>query len=742
MVTTTKPSSADMFALRDPKSVSFEDWPNAPGLLGLREERGPVEMKVSGEIPAWAAGSLFRTGPGESEIRGTPTGTLKISHWFDGLGHAHRFDIIPAPPAAAAAELENNGNSTRNQKTRVVYTSRRQSDDLVNWIRSKGDDRLFSFAQKSDPCVGLFGKIMSTFKRATFGRASQVSRGLENIAVTVLEQPPIQLEREDVLVAKSGSGSNTGMPAAAGHQSNTMWMLTDTSSISLVDKTTLERLGVATQQKLHPELTGPFSCAHAARDPITGDIYNYNLEVGPNPIYRVFRIDAVDGATEIIARFAHRAIEPTYMHSFFLTERHIILCLSVAQVGYKGAAMMLRGNVVESLAPFDPSQTTKWIFIDRTAARRGVVAIRETKATFYFHTINAWEESAETSLSAGQEEHVPGQPEGSPQKEHGASKLAGGTQMTIDAAIKDKPHWQITCDMVDYDSRDILNGLYYDVILNRDGAGDAFWRDPERRSNSLPSLGRYVFSIPASGPGTNQPGVKITSREIWPDFVKNHLGLASTAPTQAADGGAAGGRILRIPSPRAGELPIINPDRDRPERHHPLYVWSQGTRGLNTLTDTLVKTDMDSEAAGRPGAAFWENPHGHTPGEAIFLPRPRGAPHLVTPAADERKPWPSGPSSSSSSSSSSSASSEIGAPATAAAAVAAEGEASQGLAGEDDEPEEDDGCLLSVVLDGHKGTSYLVCLDAKTMVEVGRAELDFPIGIGFHGAHMKAKPSV
>lgn len=422
------------------------------------------------------------------------------------------------------------------------------------------------------------------------------------------------------------------------------------------------------------------------------------------------------------------------MHSFFLTERHIILCLSVAQVGYKGAAMILHGNVVDSLVPFDPNQTTKWIFIDRTADRRGVVAIRETKATFYFHTINAWEESAETSLSAGREEYVPAQPKGTSEEEQGVSKLAGGSQETSDAARKDKLHWKIACDMVDYDSRDILNGLYYDVILNRDGAADAFWRDPERRANSLPSLGRYLFSIPASGPGTNQPGVQITSLEIWPDFVKNHLGLASTAPTQAADGGAAGGRILRIPSPRAGELPIINPAKAT-RRHR--YVWSQGTRGLNTLTDTLVKTDMDAEAAGRPGATFWENPHGHTPGEAIFLPRPRGAPPLVTPAADERKTRPSSSSSSPFSSPSSSASSEIGVP-----AAAAEGEASQVLAGEDAEPEEDDGCLLSVVLDGHKGTSYLVCLDAKTMVEVGRAELDFPIGLGFHGAHMKAKPSV
>jgi torulene dioxygenase len=44
---------------------------------------------------------------------------------------------------------------------------------------------------------------------------------------------------------------------------------------------------------------------------------------------------------------------------------------------------------------------------------------------------------------------------------------------------------------------------------------------------------------------------------------------------------------------------------------------------------------------------------------------------------------------------------------------------------------------LSVVLDGFKETSYLVCLDARTMKEIGRANCGVPVGFGFHGAHIK-----
>ena len=51
--------------------------------------------------------------------------------------------------------------------------------------------------------------------------------------------------------------------------------------------------------------------------------------------------------------------------------------------------------------------------------------------------------------------------------------------------------------------------------------------------------------------------------------------------------------------------------------------------------------------------------------------------------------------------------------------------------------EEDDGILLSVVLDGTKGKSYLLVLDAKSFEEVGRAEMESVVSFGFHGTHIR-----
>lgn len=47
--------------------------------------------------------------------------------------------------------------------------------------------------------------------------------------------------------------------------------------------------------------------------------------------------------------------------------------------------------------------------------------------------------------------------------------------------------------------------------------------------------------------------------------------------------------------------------------------------------------------------------------------------------------------------------------------------------------EEDDGVLLSVVLDEVEGKSSMVVVDAKEMKEVGRAEMEGVFPVGFHG---------
>jgi beta,beta-carotene 9',10'-dioxygenase len=53
--------------------------------------------------------------------------------------------------------------------------------------------------------------------------------------------------------------------------------------------------------------------------------------------------------------------------------------------------------------------------------------------------------------------------------------------------------------------------------------------------------------------------------------------------------------------------------------------------------------------------------------------------------------------------------------------------------GRPDRVAEDDGVVLSVVLDAERGTSFLLVLDAASFAEIARAELPHPVLLGYHG---------
>ncbi|KAK4118734.1 carotenoid cleavage dioxygenase 1 [Parathielavia appendiculata] len=539
---------------------AFHEWPNEAGFDGLTEHRGPIELKVKGNIPTWAAGSLYRTGPGQCKVEDTKSGTVHISHWFDGLAHTHRFDIVSEGPTV-----------------RVYYSSRRQSDKATADIKAAGTLRSISFGQKIDPCVGLLGKFMSVFHKRP---------DLYNVNVTVNVNSPI---------FKSPAKTAADVQ---GHRVTSIVLATDAAVMCEIDPKTMDPLNFPKHCKLHPDLKGPLGAAHGKLDPETGDYINYNLDLGKQPMYRIFRVSAATGKTDILATILFKA---AYIHSFFLTQNYIVLCVPVAYYKWNGLKILLEGNLLDSFKCFDPSDTCRWFVVDRRHGR-GVVAEFASPARFFFHSVNAFEE-----VSTG----------------------------------------DILCDVIDYPNRYIIDGAYYDVLLNRNGKTAAFWTG-QQTHQSFPQLSRYRLPKQAF---TTSPQVK----------------LLPSSPQI----------VMQIPSPHAGDMPTINP-LYRCRRHR--YAYMLVSRGLSTLFDAIAKMDVDRREVLR-----WEGPRGHTPGEAVFVPRPR-----TEDNGDEVR----------------------------------------------EEEEEDDGVLLSIVLDGENRTSYLLCLDARTMTELGSADCEFAVAVGLHGRHV------
>jgi torulene dioxygenase len=323
------------------------------------EQRTPVDLVVKGKIPAYAAGTLYRTGPSSFKVGDTPKGEVSRSHWFDGFTQIYRFQIVPTEVGSC----------------KVTYNSRRQVDALIEKIRKTGDLSGMGFGQKRDPCQSLFQKLKTVFQPLGGGE------GPEEVNIGVVIAPDVP-----------GYG-NTNVPHDGQQASRfeNLVVFTDFAANKKLDPDTLEPAGVIDQRGLHPDLKGPISAAHAQFDHETGDVLNFNMDFTfPHPTYRIFKNSRITGKTEILATIKDADLQPAYIHSSFLTPDYFILGVYPAFIG--GLRILWERNMLDAISKFDPKSKTVWAVIDRKHGR-GLVAKFTSPPGFMFHSINAWEES-------------------------------------------------------------------------------------------------------------------------------------------------------------------------------------------------------------------------------------------------------------------------------------------------------------------------------------------------------------
>src|SRR6266498_3240360 len=140
----------------------------------MYEEREPIELIVTGSIPSYAAGTLFRTGRSVSQVQTEGGTTYKVGHWFDGFSQVHRFQILPP--------------DEKHPNVRVIYNSRSSSDGLIEEARKTGRIQGVTFGKKYDPCMTYFQKIMSIFKPLKFNLNSKWDN--VNLGVTISASHP------------------------------------------------------------------------------------------------------------------------------------------------------------------------------------------------------------------------------------------------------------------------------------------------------------------------------------------------------------------------------------------------------------------------------------------------------------------------------------------------------------------------------------------------------------------------
>lgn len=252
-------------------------------------------------------------------------------HWFDGLAMLHAFDIHGG---------------------KVVYSNKFLRSEAYYRVFEDGASSYLGFA--SDPCRILFKKNFAFF----------------------LGDSPYAVRNANVNVAKIA---------------NAYVALTEIPLPVSFDPNTLETLGVL---DYHDELpkTRCWQSAHPHNDTENKNSLNYMVRFGFFSNYTVYHVD--EGSTErrVIAEIPVR--EPSYMHSFAVTENYVILTEFPFVV--KPSDLVSKGKPFISNYFWKPELGTKFIVIDKKNGK--LIGKYTTRPFFAFHHANAFEKDGAIHL--------------------------------------------------------------------------------------------------------------------------------------------------------------------------------------------------------------------------------------------------------------------------------------------------------------------------------------------------------
>jgi beta,beta-carotene 9',10'-dioxygenase len=134
---------------------------------------------------------------------------------------------------------------------------------------------------------------------------------------------------------------------------------------------------------------GQLSTAHPHLDRATGGMLNYAAKLGPRTSYRFFLLRPGSSKPEVIASIPVR--EPSYMHSFGLSERWLVLAEYPFVVNPLRLATSGR-PYIENYR-WEPERGTRFTLVHRSTGE--MVGPFETEPRFGFHHVNSYEEDGD-----------------------------------------------------------------------------------------------------------------------------------------------------------------------------------------------------------------------------------------------------------------------------------------------------------------------------------------------------------
>ncbi|XP_070533122.1 beta,beta-carotene 15,15'-dioxygenase-like [Ptychodera flava] len=296
-----------------------------------QETPEPIATSISGEVPKWIDGSLYRNGPGLFEV-----GNEKYNHVVDGLSLLHRFNI-------------KNGQ--------VTYQNRFLRSD--HYIKNMKANRIvvseFGTVGHPDPCQNLFQRVLSRFK---------MRKGSENCNVNVMSI-------KDEMYAMT--------------ESPYIWRI-DPKTLESVEKLDITEFLAVSMATAHPHYTNDGT--HYNMGSSYGKVAKYN-------IIKIDPADAGQPLLQkssILCSIPGRGRDPSYYHSFGRTDNYFVF---VEQPLYINVMKILKATLFRTsftdIIEYKPGNKVRFHVVN---SRTGEVHSTEYTADAFvcFHHINAYED--------------------------------------------------------------------------------------------------------------------------------------------------------------------------------------------------------------------------------------------------------------------------------------------------------------------------------------------------------------
>ena len=228
--------------------------------------------------------------------------------------------------------------------------------------------------------VSYRNRFLQTTPYQQMLETGRMSSGFEMVQPTTLASRALNATL-DMLGRKTHQTFNTNVNVV--QLAGKLMALTEQPVPTLFDGDSLK-----TEGAFHYEdnLFGHLSCGHPQYDATTGHYYNFLVRFGLSHSYNIYKVHENSTRRELVATLPVR--EPSYMHSFAITENYIVL--TGFPLVFNPMSAMLSGKAPKDCLEWKPERGTHFLVINKRTGE--ALAEYRSEAFFAFHHINAYEQ--------------------------------------------------------------------------------------------------------------------------------------------------------------------------------------------------------------------------------------------------------------------------------------------------------------------------------------------------------------